>query len=281
MSEQTVQHIKKLPAARGLAWLSGSWELLKRQPLRLLLVSLFFQFFLSFSQVEAVGLLVILCLPVLSAGMLHAFALVERGEKPTLAVLFMPFTTKKSISRLLLLGGIVLVLGLLVVSLVLAGQMVDIDPEILRRIEQGDLDAIQLIDPQIMESAVLAMAIGAAVSGSITYFSVPLIWFRQQAVGSALIMGLKALGRNWKPLLVIGLLLGVLAVPIVLLFGSLYLSALSEGSSSAWLAFLLLILGPVFQLLLFGTQYMAFRDIFGPDETVVGNNKNTGDQLVA
>ena len=281
MSDQAPLSIKKLPAVRGLAWLSGSWELVKRQPLRLLLVSLFFQFFLSFSQVEAVGLLVILCLPVLSAGMLHAFLLVERGEKPMLTVLFMPFTAKKSVSKLLLLGGGVLVLGLLVVSLVLAGQLVGIDPEILSRIEQGDLDAILLIDPQILENAVLAMAIGAAISGSISYFSVPLIWFRQRGVGSAVILGLKALGRNWKPLLVIGLLLGVLAVPIVLLFGYFYLSVLSGGSSSSWLAVLILILGPMFQLLLFGTQYLAFRDIFGLDEAVAEHGKKTGDQLVA
>ena len=227
------------------------------------------------------GLLVILCLPVLSAGMLHAFFLVERGEKPMLAVLFMPFTAKKSVSKLLLLGGVVMVLGLLVVSLVLAGQMVNIDPEILSRIEQGDLDALQLIDPQIMESAIMAMAIGAAISGSITYFSVPLIWFRQQGVGGAVIMGLKAMARNWRPLLVIGALLGLLAVPIALLFGSFYLSALSEGIASSWLAFLLLILGPMFQLLLFGTQYLAFRDIFGLDEAAAGLDDKKADQLVA
>ena len=148
MIGQAPPSIKKLPATRGLSWLSGSWNLVKKQPLRLLLISLFFQFFLSFSQVEAIGLLVILCLPVLSAGMLHAFLLVERGEKPMLSVLFIPFTNRHHISRLLLLGGVVIVLGLLVVSLILAGQVVDIDPEIITRIEQGDLDAIQLIDPQ-------------------------------------------------------------------------------------------------------------------------------------
>ena len=281
MSDLSAKSIRKLPAARGLAWVSGSWELVRRQPLRLLLVSLFFQFFLSFSQADVLGLLVILCLPVLSAGMLHAFYLVEQGEKPMLAVLFIPFTAKNSISRLLLLGGVVLVLGLLLVSLLLAGQMVDIDPQILNRIEQGDLDALQSIDPKIMESTVVAMAIAAAVSGAITYFSVPLIWFRKQAVGRSVYLGLKALGRNWKPLLVIGCLLGILAVPIVLLFASFYLSTISEGTMSVWLAFVLLLLGPLFQLLLFGTQYMAFRDIFGLDETAVGNSKNPNDQLVA
>jgi len=281
MSEREPLNIRKLPAARGLAWVSGSWHLFKRQPLRLLLVSLFFQFFLGFSQADVFGLLVILCLPVLSAGMLHAFSMVERGEKPILAVLFMPFIARKGVGQLLLLGGVVMVLGLLVVSLVLAGQLVGIDPEVLSRIEQGDLEAIQLIDPQIMESAVLAMAIGAAISGSITYFSVPLIWFRQLGMGGAVIVGLRALLRNWKPLLMIGVLLGLLAVPIILLFGSFYLSAMGNENASSLLAFLLLLLGPMFQLLLFGTQYLAFRDIFGLDEGAGDHIKKADDQLVA
>lgn len=281
MSDSTTPSIRKLPAARGLAWISGSWALIKRQPLRLLLIGLFFQFFLGFSQSNALGLLVILCLPVFSAGMLHAFFIVEHGQKPALAVLFMPFTVRMSIGRLLLLGAVVMVLGLLIMSMIMAGQVVNLDPEIISRIEQGDLDALQLIDPQVMENAVLAMAVGAAISGSISYFSVPLIWFSKQGVGGAIITGLKALGRNWKPLLMLGLFLGVVAVPIVLLFGSFYLSAITEGAASSWLAFLLLLLGPFFQLLLFGTQYLAFKDIFGLDETAEGQGKTSGDQLVA
>jgi len=272
--------IRKLPAARGLAWLSGSWDLVKRQPLRLFLISFFFQFILSFSQTGALGLVVILCLPVLSAGLLHAFFLVENGGKPMLAILFMPFTSKDSIGALLLLGAVSMLLAWAVVSLVVAGQVLQIDPDLIARIEQGDLEALQLIDPSVMESAVLAMALGAVISGTITYFAVPLIWFRKRAMGSALVSGLKALGSNWKPLLVIGLFLGLLAVPIILLFGYFYVSAISSGAGSTMLAFVLLVIGPLFQLVLFGTQYLAFRDIFGLD-VVSPPVEKKGDQLVA
>ena len=280
MIGDTPVSIRKLPAARGLAWVSGSWELFKRQPVRLLLISLFFQFMLSFSQTGALGLVVILCLPVLSAGLLHAFFLVEHGGKPMVAVLFKPFTSRESIGALLLLGAVTMALALLVVSAVLTGPVLEIDPDILVRIEQGDLDALQLIDPQMMQSAVLGMALGAAVSGTITYFAIPLIWFRKRPMGGALLAGLKALGSNWKPLLVIGLFLGLLAVPIILLLGSFYLSALSSGAGSSVLAILLLVIGPMFQLLLFGSQYLAFRDIFGLDDTTFPVEKK-GDQLVA
>ena len=281
MNNEPLQSIHRYPAARGLAWLTGSVELFKRQPLRLLLISLFFQLFLGFSQAQLLGLLIILCLPVLTAGILHAFYLTDQGERPMLAVLFLPFTARKGVAGLLLLGGIVLVLGLLVVSMVLASQMVDIDPEILTRIEQGDLEALQLVDPRMLEISLMAMALGAAVSGTLTYFSVPLIWFRKQGMGSAVMLGLRGMVRNWKPLLVIGFVLGLLLIPIVVLFGSFYLSAPSGGIVSTGLAFLLLLLGPLFQLLLFGTQYMAFRDIFGLDETPKPGSKKPPDQLVA
>ena len=285
MSDQTPLIIRKVRTARGLVWVSGSWELVKRQPLRLLMISLFFlllsQFFLNFLQSSMLRLLVVICLPVLTAGLLQAFLIVERGEKPMLAVLFMPFTARGSLGRLLSLGGIVLVLTLLIVSLVLAGQVVDIDPEVIKRIEQGDLDALQFIDPKIMENAVFAMAVGAAISGSISYFAVPLIWFKNQATGGALLMGLKGLGRNWRPLLLLGVLLVLLALPIVVLLASFYLTALSGGPASSWLAFLLLILGASYQLLLFGTQYLAFRDIFGLEKHSSESADNTGDQLVA
>jgi len=198
-SHQPPQDFHKFPAARGLAWVTGSWGLVKRQPLRLLLISLLLQFLLSFSQASVLGLLVILALPVLSAGMLHAFYTVEQGEKPLLTVLFLPFRSKKLLSALLLLGAVVMVLGFLAITLIMSGQLMNVDTDLLSRIEQGDLDAVQLIDPQIMENAVITMAIGAAISGTITYFAVPLIWFKKQGLGSAIRVGLVALARNWRP----------------------------------------------------------------------------------
>jgi hypothetical protein len=109
----------------------------------------------------------------------------------------------------------------------------------------------------------------------------PVRRFRDQQIGRSIILGLSALARNWRPLLVVGLMLGLMAVPIALLFGSFYLSALNDGSGSSVLAFLILLLGPLFQLLLFGTQYLAFRDIFGLDATSDTGSKPSTDQLVA
>jgi hypothetical protein len=94
-------------------------------------------------------------------------------------------------------------------------------------------------------------------------------------------VGLKALFRNWKPLLLIGLLLALLALPVIIVFGYFYLSAISSGSGANMLGVLILIMGPFYQLLLFGTQYLAFRDIFGMREKTPAPEKEVSDQLVA
>ena len=145
MNDQGELVIHKLPASRGLAWISGSWEMIRRQPLRLLLIGLFFQLLLGFTQSSALGLLIVLCLPVLTAGMLHAFFVVEHVGKPPLGVLFLPFTRGESVGRLILLGASVLVIILLIMSAFMAGQVVDIDPEIISRIEQGVASRVERV----------------------------------------------------------------------------------------------------------------------------------------
>lgn len=271
----------KLPATHGVVWLTSAWALIRTQTIRLLLISLFFQFFLSFANAGLLGLLVVLCLPVLSAGMLHSIRLADTGQKPRLALLFIGFSNGKSLSKLLLLGAIVMVTGFLIVTLVMSGQVMNIDPEILIRIEQGDLDAIQAIDPQIIKNAMFAMALGAATSGTLTYFAVPLIWFRDDSVGQSIFVGLAAMARNWRPLLVVALLLGLVVAPIGLLFGFFFMSSLQGSVISSVLAFLILLFVPLFQLLVFTTQYLAFRDIFNMKTDQDQSSEGAGDQLVA
>ena len=71
------------------------------------------------------------------------------------------------------------------------------------------------------------------------------------------------------------------AIPLVLLFVSFYLSALTQGGTSSVAAVLLLIMGPLYQLLLFGTQYVSFRSIFGVERPAANEEGQSKDQLVA
>jgi hypothetical protein len=281
MTDQSEQEPNRFPAARGLAWLAGSWMLLRKEPLRLFLLSLFLQILLSFSQARMLGLLVVLCLPALSAGMLQAFNVVECGKKPLLAVLFSAFTSRARAGRLLLLGGLVILVGLVVVSVLLSGSVLQMDAATVSRIEGGDLQAIGKLDPKLIQHTIIAMAAGAAVTGSITYFAAPLIWFGNRTTGRAVLSGLKALGRNWKPLLVLAVAIGILALPLALLFSASYVLVLSGGGNTSWPVVLMVLLGPLFQLLLFGTQYMSYRDIFGLPVTQEDSAKRPDSQFVA
>jgi len=269
------------PGARGLAWFGSAWTILKAQAIRLLLISLFFQFFLSFAQAGILGLVVLLCMPVLSAGLLHSLHMAALGQKPMLAMLFVGFSNGKSLSKLLLLGAIVMVIGLMVVTIAMSGQVMSLDPELLSRIEQGDMDAIQAIDPHVIRNAMISMLIGAAISGTLTYFAVPLIWFKDAPVGQALLLGLTAMAKNWRPLLLIALLLAAVAIPIGLLFGIFFLAAVKGGAAASAVAFLILLFGPLFQLLVYSTQYVAFRDIFRFEVAADNRPDNNDGQLVA
>jgi hypothetical protein len=73
---------------------------------------------------------------------------------------------------------------------------------------------------------------------------------------------LKALAVNWQPFLVLGLGLAGLLIPVSLVAGVLFTTAMSGGVLSMLVMAVVMLLVLGFQLLLFGTQYCAFRDVF-------------------
>jgi hypothetical protein len=108
-----------------------------------------------------------------------------------------------------------------------------------------------------------------------------LIWFNDRKLGVALVDGLRALFVNWKPFLVLGLGMAALLVPVVLLAGILVSFAGSTGLLSVILMGLVMILLLAFQLILFATQYCAFRDIFGLESESAPTAGTDDSQLVA
>jgi hypothetical protein len=108
----------------------------------------------------------------------------------------------------------------------------------------------------------LALFFGLLVSGTISFFAVPLIWFKNMPLWQSIWLGLVAMLKNWKPLLVLGLFLGVLAAPAAILSALVIgLSATGSGGSPV-LTVVMLFVAVLYQLLLFSSQYMTFRDIF-------------------
>jgi hypothetical protein len=263
-----------------MAWLVQSLSLLRRQAGRLLLVALLMQLVLGLTQLPLIGLLIVLCVPGLSAGLLECFHVTAQGGRPAPHLLFKPLASGSHNGRLLALGALVFAVGMVSMTLLLSGSEELLDPALLERIEQGDLDAVGALNQESLGRMALALLIGVAVSGTLSYFAIPLIWFRHVKLGRALTTGLRALIVNWQAFLVLGLGLVLVLVPVALASGFLFAASGPPGLATAVIMGVVMILLLLFQMILFGTQYCAFRDIFG---LAAATSQPAGDegQLVA
>jgi hypothetical protein len=281
VSKKPDLQVRVAPPRHGIAWLVQSVALLRVQPGRLLFIAVLLQLMMGLTQVPMVGFLLILSVPALSAGVLQAFRVTAEGGRPAPVLLFSPLFSGSHTGRLLSLGALMFAVGILTASLFLSGNEMVLDPDLLARIEQGDIEALSVLDQDTLHRMVIAFLIGISVSGTLSYMTIPLIWFHDRKLGAALNLGLRALVANWKPFLMLGLGMAALLVPVVLLAGILVGLAGSAGLLSVILMGLVMILLLAFQLILFATQYCAFRDIFGLESVPAPPAGTDDSQLVA
>lgn len=254
---------RRVPAGHGFAWLAQSLSLLRLQAGRLLLIGVLMQLILGLSQVPVIQLLIVISVPGLTAGLLEAFHVAARGGQPDIRLLFKPLTSGTHSGRLFAMGILVFAVGVICMSLLLSGNEEALSPALMERLEQRDVSAVDLLDQGLLGRMLLAVGVGVAVSGTLSYFAIPLIWFGNCKLGSALAVGLRGLFVNWRPFLLLGcglvlLLLGLAGAIAVLL------SLSGTGGVLGVLTFgFVMLLLMLFQLMLFGTQYCAYRDIFG------------------
>jgi hypothetical protein len=272
--------INRLPASKGLAWFAGSVALFRSQPARLLLIGLVLQFLMGFTQAGALGLLLVLAIPVLTAGVMQAMSMVERGLTPPLMTLFCAFSESQKTMRLFILGLVVIAVGLLCASFLLSGAVQSMDADFLAKLEQGDIEALTMADPLLIQRLAIALIVGLMVSGSIAYFSVPLIWFHNLSVGTAILEGLVGMLKNWAAFLVLGGLMALVFVPVAMVTSALLLSTTGGGALSTILTLLMLLMMVAYQLLVFGSQFMSFRDVFGTGKEEP-DGQHDDNQLVA
>jgi hypothetical protein len=264
-----------------MAWLLQSLALLRAQPGRLLLMVVLLQLIMGLTQVPLIGLLLILSVPALTAGLLQGLHVTAQGGRPVLSLLFVPLTTKGCAGRLFGLGALMLLVGIFCVALLLPQDSALTDPELISRIEQGDVEALAAVDLETLQSMVIAFLVGLSVSGTLSFMTIPLVWFQNRKLGAAIAVGLKAMVINWKAFLVLGLGLAGLLIPVSLLAGALFTSAGCGGLVSMLVMGAVMLLVLAFQLVLFGTQYCAFRDVFSFEARTKPDQQQNDSQLVA
>lgn len=276
------ERVARVVSARhGLAWIAQSITLLRARPGRLLLMVVMLQLVMGLTQIPLLGFFLLISVPALTAGLLQAFLVTAEGGQPTLNLLVRPLMSGSHSARLLILGALIFVVGVMTVALILPSSETLMDQELLSRIEQGDVEALGSLDQDALRSMVMAFLIGISVSGTLSYMTIPLIWFHDRKLGAALVEGLRALFSNWKPFLVLGLGLGALLIPVSLVAALLFTVAGSAGAFSIVVMGLVMMLVLAFQLILFGTQFCAFRDIFGIQSQASDSQSDDSGQLLA
>ncbi len=235
---------------------------------------------MGLTQFGMLGFLLVLAIPALTAGVMQAISIVERGLRPPLMALFEAFYWPDRLIRLFLLSAVLIASGTLAAGLILSGSMELMNQDLLTRLEQGDLEALSETDPALIQRLAMAVLAGLAVSGSIAYFSIPLVWFRGQPAGAAILSGLAGMLKNWRPFLVLGGLLGVMAIPVMLITLALLATTAGAGGTSTILTLVMLLVMVAYQLLLFSAQYLSFKEVFGTgqDDNPPAHEE---DQLVA
>jgi hypothetical protein len=142
------------------------------------------QLVLGLTQLPLLGLLIVLSVPGLTAGLLEAFAVTAQGGQPALRLLFTPLASGRHVGRLLAMGAVVFAVGVLCISAMLSGNEQLMDPDVLTRIEQGDIDAMAALNHESLARMAMAFLVGISISGTLSYFTIPLIWVPRSAWAS-------------------------------------------------------------------------------------------------
>jgi len=280
-----VLRIKVLPARQGIAWLAQGLALIRAQPARLLLLALLLQLILGLSRVPLLGLFVILAVPALSAGVLQAFWLIAMGKRFAATVLLAPLLAGAKTGRFMAMGAILFAVAIVSVSVMLSGSQDLLPQELLARIEQGDVDALGELDPQLLMRFAYAIAVGVGLSGTLSYLAIPLVWFRDEKLFVSIISGCKAMMLNWRPFTLLALGLVLLLIPVALLVAILFQLVDAPGGLSVLVTGLVMLIALAFQLVVFGTQFCSFRDIYEIEavqpETGDSDSEGSDGQLLA
>ena len=221
---------RKLPAKQGLQWVNEGFRLYRQNPLLLSAA-----FGLLFGIVAATNLIPVigsvlseLISPLMVAGFMAAYRVLDRKEvlqwPHFLAGIQGPWLP------LMVIGAVQMLVMLLVAQIMLR---MGFDMQaVMSAAQKSDAVAMQ----NAMNQAMPALFTGALLLTPLimaTWFAPALILFGNAQPGQALLISLRAVAKNWLPILVNGLALGVvlfIAALIPMLLGFLVAMPVFFGS---------------------------------------------------
>ena len=243
---------RRLPAARGIVWVTGGFYLYRRGPALLIMLTMFYLIFAVGSGLLApVGpFLLSLLLPTLTALVGNGCRLLDRPPGTVLEQIALLQGLAAQRGPLLRLGGLQL-LGTLMVLGVDA------------LFEAGDWPSLALREEAVQPLQLLRLLIIASPMFMAFWFAPLLTAWDGVPPAKSLFFSLVASLRNWRPFLVYGatvMLVGVV-LPGLLLFVA---AAISPDLFTILSAAMRMLLFLIFVPVLMASVYLSYREIFAP-----------------
>jgi len=256
-------------ARRGVYWLRGAFAMFRAAPLRWLLLLLTYYALVMLAELgpwPAIGKLAASVLkPVFAVGFLAAAWSQERGGRPVFADLFRGF---RSNLRALIPLGIVFFAGM--TFAVAATALVD-GGALIAWVSEGTEPSEELLRSGRLQLAMLLGVACALPTLLALWFAPALVVFRDAGTLTALATSLKAAVANWRPAAIFGLAVLFYGGVLPALGGTLARQLGSPGAMIVVVGVLLpymLVFLATFQI----ADYVAYRDVFHPDEPASSEN---------
>lgn len=254
---------------RGLRWLPAAAERLFSAFAPMAGLAALWMLISLLAVVPLIGqLLLMLITPSLTAGAMAAFSEVEAGRRPAPTALVSAWRHPNLRNRLLGIGSFFLVGSLIALVLLAAWLGGQATPEQIQAAQTSPEAMAELLNAISFGPVLLLAGVAMAIVLSAMYFAIPLVAFADAPVGQALWSSLRAVLANWAAFLGLGLALIALVFGLGLVFGLLTLSlGLALGGAGQMIGqVLFMLMAMLVQVLMAGTQWVAFREIFGSDE---------------
>lgn len=248
--------VLKMSTATGWRWVADGFRLLRRQPLALLAIVFLFLIALTLPTVAPVvgGFLPLLLTPLLSFGLMCAFRVADRGQRPHPGLLLAGARELHGTAwrPLLLLGAFNALATLLALTLTTL-----VDGGTLMRVATGTIDADDagLRDPALAMAALLFVLVYTPLQMALWYAPMFVAWHRLR-LAQSLFFSFVAVWRNKGAFLTFGL--GWLAVAFAV---SLFVQLLHGlVGASPLLPFVLSPLSLAMLAALYGSIWASYRD---------------------
>ena len=211
-ASRLLSEVRVAPAGAAMEWLSTGWAMFQEAPGTWIgIVLVYFLMILLVSIVPVIGMLNAVLSPVFAAGVILACEAQHRGSPPTIADLFRGF--QRNTGNLMLIG-VLYMAGLLAVFFVMGGGAAVMVPFLVLGGDEAAVAAPGIVIVIVLAALLLILPLGLTL-----WWSPALVAVHDMTSFEAMKRSLFACLRNWRVLLVYGILAMVMCLVAIIPLG--------------------------------------------------------------